>query len=378
MIIPISVSLIITTLMMGFGLVASHFPVKAVDLAMFSPLPARETGQVLGVAETGPDDNKVVADKGKVEIIAGQKSGSNLVVEVVEKVKEEIKKVQPRLSEVWWESGFLEKKETVEIGPVRINQEGIAPEIIARGVAVMDSESEKLLFSKNLGEAMPIASLTKLMTALVFLEINPGWETVYEIQREDRREGGKIYLYWGERARVEDLFYLSLVGSANTATLALVHSTGLSEEEFVARMNDKAQTLGLAQTVFSDPIGLSNANVSTARETAILVKAALAHKDIRQATLTKNYEFKTLAGQEKKAVTTDYLLENFPQNGLKIIGGKTGFIPAAGYCFAGEFIDAAGNEVVSVILGSSGYQDRFDQTRTLVEWVYDNYYWPVE
>jgi len=249
------------------------------------------------------------------------------------------------------------------------------PEILAKSGAVVDGVSNFLLFSKNADQAMPIASITKLMTVLVWLDYNPGWEYVYEIKKEDRRDGGKIYLFPGEKVTVENLFYLSLVGSANTATMALINSLGLSEAEFVEKMNDKAVLLGLNNTHFSDPVGLSNNNVSTAREVAQLANAALSHKDIRQATLAKRYEFTTVGGEKKIVYSTDYLLENFPENGIKIIGGKTGYTEAAGFCFVGEFINQEGKEIVSVVLGSQSNNNRFQQTEDLVQWTYNNYQW---
>ncbi len=242
------------------------------------------------------------------------------------------------------------------------------------GIAI-DCESGSLLFSKEIDKQVPIASLTKLLTALVFLDHNPGWETFYKIRAEDRREGGKIYVYTGEEIKIKDLFYLSLVGSANTATVALVHSTGMSEEKFVQAMNDRAKEIGLKETYFYDAVGLDYANISTAKEVAQFTQFALANKDISQATLAKRYEFCTREGKKTIVDSTDMLLHVFPQNGIKIIGGKTGYIKMAGYCFTGKFINQAGKEIVSVILGGIDRDSRFHQTKELVKWVYENYQW---
>lgn len=244
-----------------------------------------------------------------------------------------------------------------------------------KAAAALDSKNNIFLFRQDADEVRPIASITKLMTALVFLDHNPGWDKIYKIKDEDRRLGGKIYLFTGEEVKVRHLFNLGLVASDNTATAALVSSTGLSEVEFVAKMNDKARELRLERTHFDDPVGLSNYNVSTAEEVAKLAKAALASEDISQATLIDNYEFTIESGKLKSAPTTDYLLKYFPQNGIKITGGKTGRTEAAGYCFVGEFTDQAGNQVISVILGSDDNNGRFEETKKLAEWVYENYRW---
>jgi D-alanyl-D-alanine carboxypeptidase len=248
-------------------------------------------------------------------------------------------------------------------------------EISATSSAVIDCKSDAVLFGKQKDQIWPIASITKLITALVFLEHNPGWETIYQIKAEDKQEGGRIYLFTGEKVKVKDLFYFSLVGSDNTAAMALVRSTGLSDEEFINKMNEKARALGLKNTYFDDPVGLSAGNVSTAKETAALARAAFANEDVSGASLTKAYEFETLEGRKKKINNTDGLLDIFPQNGIKILGGKTGYIEASGYCFVGKFADHSGNEIISVVLGADSYNARFVQTKEMVEWVYENYQW---
>ncbi|MDP3043214.1 MAG: serine hydrolase [bacterium] len=248
-------------------------------------------------------------------------------------------------------------------------------EISATSSAAVDCKSDAVLFGKQKDQIWPIASITKLAAALVFLEHNPGWDAIYQIKAGDKQEGGRIYLFMGEKVKVKDLFYFSLVGSDNTAAMALVRSTGLSDEEFINKMNEKVRALGLKNTHFDDPVGLSSGNVSTAKEIAALAGAAFANEDISGASLTKAYEFETLGGRKKKINNTDALLDIFPQNGIKILGGKTGYIEASGYCFVGKFADHSGNEIISVVLGADSYNARFVQTKEMVEWVYENYQW---
>jgi len=270
--------------------------------------------------------------------------------------------------------GMLPSGPDKPLGPQRLPQSSDF-KVTARSAVAESCDDGFAFFTHEPDRVAPIASLTKLMTSLVFLEYNPGWETIYEIKKEDRREGGRIYLFLGEKVTVKDLFHLSLVASDNTATIALVRSTGLSEEEFVKKMNEKAIGLGLSKTKFSDPVGLNNDNVSTASEMVKLAKNALAEEDIRQATLTKDYQFKTLNGTQKYVSSTDYLLKNFPNNGLKIIGGKTGYTDVAGYCFVGEFIDQAGRKIMTVILGGNSSDERFQETKDLAEWVFSSFAW---
>ncbi len=267
----------------------------------------------------------------------------------------------------------IEKQATVRLPQKKIG----APEIdvLAYSAAVYDTKNKMFLFEKNSRDRLRIASITKLMTALVFLENNPGWDQIYEIKRDDRRDGGKIYLYLGEKVTVRNLFYAMLVGSDNTAAIALIHAAGLTEEDFVQKMNEKAQALGLLETRFVDPVGLSNNNVSTAREVAVLAQAALEKSDINEAVATEKTEFSTEAGAVKTIESTDYLLGNFSDGDIRIIGGKTGYTELAGYCFAAKFSDQNKHEIISVILNSESKNERFRQTARLVRWIYDNYEW---
>jgi len=252
-----------------------------------------------------------------------------------------------------------------------------APEmsLVADKGAVLSVNDRIFFYSKNADVAQPIASISKLMTALVFLENNPGWDTTYTITRGDQVSGGILNLFPGDEIRVRDIFKTSLIASDNGATLALVHSTGLSEKEFVIKMNAKAKSLGLEKTSFTDATGLSDQNVSTAREVAIMAKEALSKDEIRQTTETKNYQFSTIDGRSKTIESTDNLLFDSAQNNFEVLGGKTGFTDKAGYCFVGRFKDASGRELISVVLNSSGKNERFKESKSLVNWVFNNFSW---
>jgi D-alanyl-D-alanine carboxypeptidase len=247
--------------------------------------------------------------------------------------------------------------------------------IFASSSLAIDRDSGEVLWDNDSATIRPIASITKLMTALVFLKTNPVWDKIYELQKEDVRVGGKSYIYPGDQAKVKDLFYLTLIGSDNTAAVALVKSTGLTEAEFVAKMNRQALDFGLIATKFEDISGLSNGNVSTAKEAAGLAKKCLANKKIRDTSIEEDYEFSTAGGRIVKVASTDQLLSVFPIDGINIIGGKTGHTDESGYCFVGEFINEAGHKIISVVLGTDSDLDRFAETKKLVKWAYDNFIW---
>lgn len=240
---------------------------------------------------------------------------------------------------------------------------------------LLDSATGERLYEQSSDRISSVASITKLATALVFIQSGIDLDKIYEVDRSDLVSGGRIYLSAGEKVKARDLLHLTLVGSANSAARALASATGYTEEEFAKRMNSLASGLGLAETRFVDPAGLWANNVSTAGELAVLVKEALKHPEISQALLTQEYKFKTLDGRSIRVVNTDRLLSNFPRSGIELAGGKTGYTKSAGYCFAGKFTDKEGNSVISVVLGGQDFNSRFSQTEKMVNWAYRNYEW---
>ena len=241
--------------------------------------------------------------------------------------------------------------------------------------AVLAVSDRAFLFKKNENQVQPIASITKLMTALVFLDHNPGWDKIYEITTADNISGGHLNLFLGDRLKIKDLFYTSLIASDNGATIALVHATGLSEKQFVGEMNKKAQHLSLVKTKFSEPIGLSDDNISTAREVTWLANEAFNNQAISQTTTKSSYEFRTEGGKNVKIESTDNLLFDSAPGPWELLGGKTGYTDRAGYCFVGRFKDSQGRELISAILGSNGKNDRFKESKNLITWVWQNYIW---
>lgn len=243
-------------------------------------------------------------------------------------------------------------------------------EVIEADKAVVLSEDGRyLLLSKQADTPQPIASITKLMTALVFLETESDLTKIYKIDPSDAISGGKLHLFTGEELSFHDLFLTSLIASDNGATMALVHASSLSEDEFIAKMNERAKELRLLKTSFADPTGLSPLNVSTARETALLTLEAFKRPEIREALALKEHRFKTLGGREKHIKSTDHLLFDKSDNAFIPRGGKTGYIDEAGYCFSGLFQMPDGQILVATVLNSDGRNNRFVETKKIVSWV---------
>ena len=268
---------------------------------------------------------------------------------------------------------ILEKPATYHL-PVK-KETALPLTLNSKNVAVWDAKNKFFIFEKSADTAVPLASISKLMTALVFLENNQGFDKIITLQDSDRREGGKIYLYRGDQTSVKNLFLAMLIGSDNTATIALVRSTGLSEANFIKAMNAKAIKLGLFNMSFADPVGLNDNNVGTAKEVALLLNEALKNKLIADAVNQSEFSFKTEAGVAKKIPSTDWLLDNFSSSNAVLIGGKTGHTNAAGYCLAAKFADTRGHDIISVVMGAPSETSRFTESAKVANWVYDNYSW---
>ncbi len=273
---------------------------------------------------------------------------------------------------------FNNKSQSINLtepSPQRIYNNILDIQVTAKSALAIDSKTGKVLYQKNAEESLPIASITKLMTALVFLDHNPGWQKEFFTVAEDRRNGGIIHLNTGEVLTIRNLFFTALIASDNDAAIALARSTGLNEAEFAKEMNNKAQALGLNNTQFTEPTGLDNNNHSTAKDVIKLLNLALADEDIKKVTNLSSYEFE-VRNKDKtrlvKLVNTDLLLKSY----LNVIGGKTGSLTEVGYNLAVKIKDQEDHEIMIVTLGSQSNFDRFQDVKAIADWISTNYQWP--
>lgn len=246
--------------------------------------------------------------------------------------------------------------------------------VTAKSSVVIDVMSGQVLFEKDTDLVMSIASLTKLMTAVIFLETNSDFSQEITIEEEDNSKvvGSRLYVVPGEKMTVGDLFYSSLVGSANNATKALARSTGLSEEEFLKRMNDRAKSLGLNKTEFFDVTGLDPRNTSTVYEYSRVAGYAFRNSLIRDALRQSEYVFSTLEKNISHRIRNTNQLLTDPE--LELIGAKTGYLDEAGYTFVYQSSDN-GHIVMVVLFKSVSSSARFAETKALIEWSFSNFNW---
>jgi D-alanyl-D-alanine endopeptidase (penicillin-binding protein 7) len=200
------------------------------------------------------------------------------------------------------------------------------------------------------------------MTAMVFLEQHPDLDRVVTVSREDRYGAGHGQLRVGEHVALGDLLHMSLMCSDNCATRVLARESGLPSEDFMARMNRKALELGMSHTRFVECTGLDERNVSTASDVARMLRAAATVPLIREITTTREYQFAS-AHRIHEIRNTDRLLYG---DRYRIMGGKTGFIQEAGYCFA-TWIRTEGRDLIAVVLGAPTAATRFADTMRLLQ-----------
>ncbi|MBU0731594.1 serine hydrolase [Patescibacteria group bacterium] len=241
----------------------------------------------------------------------------------------------------------------------------------AGSAVVIDAKSGAVLFDKNKDQKRSIASLTKLMTAQIFLDSGKNMQDTVTYSSSCNRECVCLYVDDGETMKVQDLFYTTLVGSANNAAVALSKTTGYSDQDFVAKMNEKARDWNLSDTQFVEPSGLDQNNMSTAHEYAKLAKKALKEMDILQASTTKYYEFWTQNTGEWHGITNQNKLL---YRDLYVLGTKTGFTYEAMFCLMVK-ARQGDEEVIVVILGNPSYADSANEVYDLTKWAFDNYDW---
>ncbi|MEY4744343.1 MAG: hypothetical protein RL272_288 [Candidatus Parcubacteria bacterium] len=244
----------------------------------------------------------------------------------------------------------------------------------AEAVLVVDAATRDVLLSKNAHEQWPLASITKLMTAMVALDRRVPMSRKATMTKDDEVGGARLRVAPGSTLSVRAIFDTMLVGSANNSANALSRATKLARKDFVAEMNAKAKALGLRSTVFVDPTGIEPANVSSAEDVAALAFEALELPEVRRATTSPSVTVVTTARQVHTVKSTDGLLTD-ERNGLYVLGGKTGYLDESKWNFVVKMRDARDKPVVVVVLGSDSQTRSFGDAAAAAKWVWDNYRW---
>jgi len=243
----------------------------------------------------------------------------------------------------------------------------LVPTVRAEAAIVYNPVTQQVLWETNAQNERSIASITKVMTAVVFLEHALDLTQPVRIEKSDVRAASTTYLRANDVLTPQDLLHLLLIGSDNAAARALARVSPFGTEGFVEHMNTKARELGLEHTHYDDPSGLVDTNVSSAYDMARLISFAAGDERIASI-MRKSSEQIVTSRRIVNVHSTNKLLLG---GDIDVRGGKTGFIRKSGYCLATLLQLPQGDPVAVVVLGARSSAGRFLETKHLFSWIAD-------
>jgi serine-type D-Ala-D-Ala endopeptidase (penicillin-binding protein 7) len=249
----------------------------------------------------------------------------------------------------------------------RVDADGdLVPDLRAEAAIIYSPETKQVLWEQNSQTQRSIASITKVMTATVFLEDNPDLSRVVTVERSDVFQASTSYLRTRDQLTLDAVLHLMLIASDNSAARVLARTSPYGYSGFIARMNEKAAELGLENTHYADPSGLLSDNVSSAYDMACLITHASEDERISSVMRTPSYEVRV--GRRNIAIhTTNRLLG---REDVDVRAGKTGFISKSGYCLATLLrIPQSDERFAVVVLGARSNAGRFLETQNLFKWL---------
>jgi D-alanyl-D-alanine endopeptidase (penicillin-binding protein 7) len=249
-----------------------------------------------------------------------------------------------------------------------LHERGDPLELKSSVALVLDQDTNEVLFSKNPQAVLPIASITKLMTALVVTDARQPLDEVLTISAEDidTEKGSRSRLKVGTRLSREQMLHLALMASENRAANALGRHYPGGIRAFVAAMNRKAQVLGMKDTRYIEPTGLSSQNQSSATDLAVLVAEADKHALIRQLSTSPEYAVAIGARNLQFRNTNGLIRSGEWDIGLQ----KTGYIAEAGRCLVMQ-AQLSGRNLIMVLLDSAGKYSRIGDAERIRKWLTD-------
>lgn len=280
----------------------------------------------------------------------------------IEPVSKESASTEPVGTELWsglkLERGLIHP-ETLKTGP--------APKLYSAIALIYDQETQRPLYTKHANDRASIASITKLMTAMVILDAQQPLNEDISIGSSDidtlKRTPSRLSV--GTTFTRNEMLSLALMASENRAASALARSYPGGKTAIVEAMNVKARELGMERTRFLDPVGLSGGNVSTAQDLVKMVSAARKYSLIHQYTTTSSSSVSGLGGRVLRFINTNPLVRNI---GWNIGISKTGFINEAGRCLVME-AKIKERSVIIVLLNSWGRRTRIGDANRIKRWM---------
>ena len=256
------------------------------------------------------------------------------------------------------------------------NGAAINPGIKSSSAIVWREEDGEIIYGKEATSTLPIASLTKLIAIKTFFDTRPSLNKIVAYKDQDELNNhryvdqpwriAKLKLEDGDQVILEDLLYASLIGSSNNTVETIVRASGLSRDEFVAKMNVNVKRWGAHATYFIEPTGLAPENTSTVADYAIITKELFKNPLIKKVSKMKKYRFK-LVNRDKEfvVVNRNHLIL---KNTYRIVGSKTGYLDEAGYCLMTRVRTPDQKHIIIVLLGADSRQQTFSETEELIQY----------
>lgn len=243
------------------------------------------------------------------------------------------------------------------------------PNISAKSAIAIEASTGRILYEKNPNEKVPMASTTKIMTAIVALEQNLMDDTVIVSNNAAWTGGSSVNLKSGDEIELSELMYGLMLNSGNDAAVAIAEHTSGTVLEFAKLMNEKAKELGAFNTNFVTPHGLdSPEHYSTAYDMAIITKYALNNPTLRKLVSTSHYTMEFKNGKTKELSNTNPLLSFYQgANGV-----KTGYTGLAGKCLVAS-AKRDDMEIIAVLLGDPSSKARINDSVKILDYCFNNY-----
>lgn len=243
--------------------------------------------------------------------------------------------------------------------------------------AIVMRTDGKIIYQYHGDQPHTAASLTKLLMGLVMADKNWNWGTIVKMSPGDEVGGGRLRVAPGAPIVLADLWQSALGSSANNATMAIARFAGPGIKPFIEKMNTKAKDLGASSSVFFDPSGMNAKNTTTAKDMALIARAAFREDRIVRAAQSGTYTFMLANSTKSHTIkNTNAPLLNDPD--IYLVGGKTGYLPESMYNYAAQLAPmdhesqkkVTGKDVVIVVLGARSTESAMASTKRLAEWAW--------
>ena len=242
-------------------------------------------------------------------------------------------------------------------------------------VAVLDNSTGKVLFSKRANDEKPVASITKIIGAYVFLEEKPNLSQKVCMEQKDEVAGGRLRLPVGSTMKAKDFLYSSLIGSANNSATALIRLSGLTKDKFIDKMNNLAKDAGAEDANFVDSSGISPDNEASAQDLALIGQKVFSKSKICQISARKKYTFSYNGGRGSKTVTHTSPIVNNKNSSFSIISAKTGYLPEVGNNLIVKLRSKKNkkNQIIIALMGAKTKNATTQDAIKLGKWAFKNY-----